>query len=685
MGVIRCVRAAIAGTDGAPFRGNRARGYRRVAGFQLTLFGGFDLTDGGGRSIVLSSKKGRALLAYLAVSPESLVSRSKLADLLWADRGDDQARSSLRQTLSQVRKALMDDDGRVIRSTADGLSLHRDAVAVDARAFDDLIASEDPAELERAVVLYTGPFMDGLDARSEPFEAWLRERRARDAERAGAALRSLLAHCRDIGDCSAALDFCIRLLELDPLREDVHRWAMRLHGENGRWNDAIRQYRECVGILDRELGLQPDDETRVLYEEILDRRDGSAGSVAAPPEATPVIERPIDGIPAVAVMPFDDLGGGDNEDFFADGITEDIITELSRFPGLMVVARGSTFIYKDRPFTPAEVARDLGVGYLVTGSIRRAGQRLRLTAQLIEAASGKNVWAERYDRELVHIFDLQDELTQAIAAVLPGRVETIEAQKVVRKLPDDMAAYELLLVGKALHHRYTQPDCVRALDFLDRAIALQPDYAAAHAWKACVLGQALGRAFMPEPKALFEGAAEAVATALRLDDNEVEAHRVRAEIAMEQGELDLAAAHNDRALALNPNDPRVVAQRGEVLTWTGRAAEGVEWLLLAARLDPFSASMSAHLLGRALMLAGRYEEAVDAYARCGYPRFGYHADAAGCLAMLGRHVEAAAEVRRALALNSDYSVSSFVDTLCYPSDADRNRHRDILSAAAFPG
>ncbi len=640
-----------------------------LAKFHLRLLGGFELADGEGAAIALSSRKAAALLAYLAHRPGESVSRAKIATLLWPDRAEEQARASLRQTLSVLRKALDDEAGEAIVSSAQGLLADSRAFHVDSVAFEAGGAGTES--------LYQGPFMDGFDVRADVFEDWLRGERTRLAAHATEIFTALLRQCQGRDEPGTALGHALRLLELDPLREDIHRLAMTLHQQQGHWNEALRHYQDCRDILRAELDIEPEAKTQALYDTIKRDRDG------APPEKTAEL-RQMGSYPAIAVMPFENLSDDPEQQYFTDGITEDIITELSRFPELFVVARGSTFAYQDRAIALAEVGAELNVQYVVKGSVRKAGKQIRLTAQLFEAASGRNIWAERYDRELADIFALQDELTRAIAAVLPGRVENHEARKATQKPPKDMAAYELLLAGKIHHHRYTQDDCTTALDLLDRAIGLEPDYAAAYAWKACVLGQALARGFLPNPDSLYQGSVEAVGTALRLDENEVEAHRVQAEIGIVTKRLDTAVLHNERALSLNPNDPRLLAQKGEILTLLGQAADGVEWLNLAMRLDPYSLGHWAHMLGAALMLSGRYEEAAAAYRQSGRARFDHHANMAGCLGKLGRTDEAADQAELALGLKADFTISNYVAGLAYDDEAQRDRHLQILSTAPLP-
>ncbi len=657
---------------------------------ELDLLGGFELRRGDGTRPALTSKKAKALMAYLALSPESTVSREKLATLLWSASGEAQARTSLRQTLSVLRKALPDAEGRVVVSSAEGLSLDPARLRVDVTGFEAGAAEGRREDLVRAVEAYKGPFMDGFEVRAEVFEDWLRSERPRLAEVAAGVMESLLEAYREEGDREAALAMARRLLRLDPLREDVHRAAMRLLQKLKRWNEALKQYERCETALRTELDIAPEEETQALYQEVRRQRDavethrGQRDREEREAAPAPAAAPPDDGRPSIVVLPFDNLSGEAEQDYFSDGMTEDVITELSRFPNLFVIARNSTFAYKDRRVSVQDLHRELGVHYVVKGSVRRSGERVRVTAQLIEADSGKHVWADRYDRELVDVFDLQDELTRGIVAVLPGRIESFEARKVARRPPDNMAAYELLLAGKTHHHLFTKDDNQKALELLDRAIALAPDYAAAWAWKACVLGQALGRGYLPDPKALFQGAVAAVEKALALDENEVECHRILAEISMDTHRLAKARRHNERALSLNPNDPRLAAQKGELLTWQGDAAEGASWIRTAMRLDPYSAPAWAHLLGRALLQQGSYGEAIEAYRMSSYPRFGYHADMAGCYARLGRQDDAAQQAVLALELKPDFSVADYVARLAYEKTPDRERHRRLLQAAPLP-
>jgi adenylate cyclase len=388
--------------------------------------------------------------------------------------------------------------------------------------------------------------------------------------------------------------------------------------------------------------------------------------------------------PAIAVLPFDNMSGDPEQEYFADGITEDLITELARFQNLVVIARNSTFTYKGKATRIKDVARDLGVHYVVEGSVRRAGNRVRVTVQLIESKSEKHVWAERYDRELTDIFEIQDEVTKAIIGALPSRLEAADIERIKRKPPQDMAAYDYVLRSKILHHHGTKEANAEALQVLDKAIEVDPDYAQAYAWKACTLRQAILRGYAEEPDAFNAQRIENAEKALALDENDMECLRILCEIHMEQEDLDKAEHYHDRAFALNPNDPRMLAQRGELMVWLGRPEEGVEWVQRAMQLDPFGANGFAHLLGRALRADRRYEDAIRAYKQVRTVRYQHHAEIAACYAATGNDHEAAKQKAEILRLNPEFSTEKYVASLSYKNAADREHLRDALRGADLP-
>jgi adenylate cyclase len=408
-----------------------------------------------------------------------------------------------------------------------------------------------------------------------------------------------------------------------------------------------------------------------------ERRKGDLEIVAA--ATTCATEKP-----AIAVLPFNNMSGDAEQEYFADGITEDLITELARFQNLVVIARNSTFTYKGKAIRVKEVARDLGVQYVVEGSVRRAGNRVRVTVQLIESKSEKHVWAERYDRELTDIFEIQDEVTKAIIGALPSRLEAADIERIKRKPPQDLAAYDYVLRSKILHHHGTKEANAEALQVLNKAIEVDPDYAQAYAWKACTLRQAILRGYAEEPDEFNAQRIENAKKALALDENDMECLRILCEINMEQEDLDKAEHYHNRAFALNPNDPRMLAQRGELMIWLGRPEEGAEWVQKAMQLDPLGADGFAHLLGRALRAGRRYEEAIEAFKQVRVMRYQSCAEMAACYAATGNDLEAEKQKAETLRLNPGFSIETYVASLPYGKAADREHLRDSLHRVGLP-
>lgn len=388
--------------------------------------------------------------------------------------------------------------------------------------------------------------------------------------------------------------------------------------------------------------------------------------------------------PSVAVLPLVNMSGDPEQEFFADGLTEDIITELSRFRGLLVISRNSAFVYKGKAVKVQEVARELAVEYILEGSVRKAGDRIRVTVQLIDAETDRHVWAERYDRRLEDIFAIQDEMTCAIVATLPGRVEAATHDRAKRKPTDNMAAYECVLAAKVLHHRSIREDNAEAQRLLDRALALDPNYAHAHAWKGCVLGQQWTYGWCADRDATFEKVAAEVEIALALDDNDSDVHRILAALNLNRDDHDKAAYHQERALVLNPNYDLVVVQQGELLTWLGRPEEGIEWIKKAMRLNPYHPERFWSHLGRACYCAEKYAEAAEAFSRITRPDHTHHAFLAATFARMGNAVAATAHATEVLNREPKFSVAAYLATQHYKREVDRRHHEAGLLKAGLP-
>jgi len=388
--------------------------------------------------------------------------------------------------------------------------------------------------------------------------------------------------------------------------------------------------------------------------------------------------------PTIAVLPFDNMSRDEEQEYFVDGMTEDIITELSRYHDLFVIARNSTFAYKGKATDVIQIGRELGVRYVVEGSVRKAGNRVRITVQLIDASNGHHLWAERYDRELEDVFAVQDEITQVIVANLPRRVEAAQLEQSKRKPTENMAAYDYVLRAKDHHHKHTKEDNIKAVEMARKAIELDPDYSQAYAWHACSLGQAWGAGYVEEKVALKRiAAAEKGLEANARDD--AESHRILTELNLNlHRDFDKVRFHQDRAYALNPNDPRIVSQRGETLVWLGQAAEGVEWIEKAMLLDPSEAERRAKFLGQAHYVARQYREAIDAFKRASRLGHVQHAYLAACHAALGESETAKSETARVLERRPEFSVAAMLERAPYALESDREHQRETMLKAGLP-
>ena len=317
------------------------------------------------------------------------------------------------------------------------------------------------------------------------------------------------------------------------------------------------------------------------------------------------------GRPSVAVMPFKNLSTDAGQDFFSAGITEDVITALGRFSNLLVVAKSASFQLKDRNLSPAEIGRLLDVRYLLEGSVRRAGDRLRVNVELTEAATGRNVWSEVYDAEVKDIFDVQQDIARRVVGAAAVKLTRFERDRALAKPTESLAAYEYVLRGREHFSRTTRDSNDEAQDMFQRAIDLDPSYAAAYAELGLTLIEAVvsgWTGFIADDLARAETLAQ---KALLLDSASTSAYRLLAEVHLARRRFDLALGQIDRALEINPSDAESFLTRGTILVWAGRATEALPWLEGALRLDNASARATV-LLGTAYYFLDRYSASVEA-------------------------------------------------------------------------
>jgi adenylate cyclase len=525
---------------------------------RLQIYGRFRAADDLGKEIPIKSKKARALLAFLALPPGKPRSREQLMALLWSERGDEQARGSLRQVLRGLRRDLGNDLASALRIADDAVLLDPDHVIVES------ISSE-------------GQLLDGLHINDPAFEEWLRDER-------------------------------LRLVDETPVEHD-------------------------------------------------------------PKPSTPEPQER----PSIAVLPFVNLSGDPEQEYFADGITEDIITALARFNSLFVIARNSSFHYKGRSPKVQDVGRNLGVEYVVEGSVRRGGNRVRITAQLVEAGTGNHLWAERYDRNLDDIFAVQDEVVSNIAMMVPGQVEVANWGNGERKPTNNISAYDLFL--KASQIFYKEYGALEAARLLERAIEIDPAYAEAHALLASHHAYSIFAHGVAYEEAAPAARKHAIA-ASKLAAKNALVHAALSETYLMIGDLDLAAHHVEKALALNPNNFIVMSFAALVKASLGEHDLGIELVEKAMRNDPYSAESFRENKLEIYYIAGRFQDALDQFVGWHDPPLHQLLVKAAILAQLGRTAEGEAEIQRFESRRPPhYNIGNIVRAYCrgclQPEDSER--------------
>jgi adenylate cyclase len=331
------------------------------------------------------------------------------------------------------------------------------------------------------------------------------------------------------------------------------------------------------------------------------------GVFERPSAETPPTEKP-----SIAVLAFVNMSGDSAQDYFSDGIAEDIIVELSRSRSLFVIARNSSFAYRGRAMDLRKIGSELAVDFILEGSVRKSGNRLRITAQLEDARSSRHLWSERYDREMTDIFAVQDDVTRRIVSAIVDRVEHVEVEQATRRRPENLDAYDCLLRSLPLLRGYTAAENEKARQWLEKAVALDPSYGQAHAHLAA---SDLFEWLLGADDAILARALERALKAVALDENDGEAHQTLARVLLFRGDHDGAARHFDRGLMLNPNDADLAANLGLFQAYVGRADEGLSSIERGMRFNPNHPDWYWEFLGIAALMAGHFERAIKAFQR----------------------------------------------------------------------
>lgn len=673
-----------------------------VLSYRLETFGGLALVNSVGTPVPAQRRR-LALLAVVAAAGRRGISRDKVLAYLWSESSAANARHGLEQLLYALRRQLHPS----LFAGADPLRLNADAITSDVAAFDEAC---DRGDLSAAAALYRGPFLDGFYiSDAGDFERWVEVERARLAERYAGALAQLGQQASAEGDTSAAVDAWRKLVALDPISSRSTLGLMNALVTAGEPAEAIRQGR-AYEVLVRAEGADPATPIVALTRRLVSEAPDSAPPIARPrdlahtqarlaepaPTPTPRASRRATAaaaaavtilllalgqiglrhqtttsraaparIQSIAVLPLGNLSHDSAQDYFADGMTDALITDLGKIAGLRVTSRTSSMHYKGTREALPAIGRQLNVDAIVEGAVLRAGDRVRVTAQLILVSSDQHIWAETYERDLRDVLDLQDAIARAITNEVQIRVSSSPHGSLAtgRARPVDPDAYALYLRGRGGWDSWTERAVKSSIEYFKGAIQRDSEYAPA--WSGlsdAYMG--LGGASVLPTEVAWPNAKAAALRAVQLDPSLSEAHASLA-MALAHGDWSWSEAENEfrRAIALNPSNAYAHQMYGDILEARGRFDEAIGEMRRALELDPLSPNKQ-NSLAASYYRAGRFDEALKYLLPVPDPDFiseNRHRRIAAIYERKGRLEEAVTEWLLALRLSGKQDVVPSVE------------------------
>jgi TolB-like protein/DNA-binding SARP family transcriptional activator/Tfp pilus assembly protein PilF len=709
---------------------------------RLKLFGGVSIeSDSGpltGRAV---QRRRLALLTLLAAARAHGVSRDRLVAFLWPEADAENGRHFLSDSVYRINQAL---GGDVILAAGDELRLDAQRLPSDLGRFEEALSR---ADNEEVVATYAGPFLDGFFLPDAPeFERWVDGERGRLGREYARALEALAVSAERDGSPMVAIAWWRRLAAHDPCNSRIALRLMQALVAAGERAAAIQHARVHEALLAQELEVEPDAAVRALAERLRRDADGVAAIPAgAPPMTTPVTALPPRAAPAapppadvdaasiasatlpprrrigrllavavvaavalgvagavaawerwgiaspsappamqtVAVLPFVNVGADRENDYFSDGITEELIATLGQVRGLRVASRSSAFAYKNRAIDVRDVGRRLGAAAVVEGSVRRSGRTLHVTAQLVDATTGYDLWSAAYDREPEDVFAIQEEIARAIVAALLATPGAGDRVALAERSTRDPATYDLYLRGRHAWHSRTQDGLRRAVEHFGEAVAREPDYARAHAALGDAYAVSAFYDYLP-PREVYPKAEAAARRAIQLDPALAAPHATLGYV-LTYYHLDRIRAEEafERALASDPGYSTAHQWYGNLLTVAGRFDDAEREFRAAQEADPLSLIAQA-ALGWSYYYAGKHEAALEQCRRtlALNPDFELaHLWGGWALAELGRAREAREWVERARTLSKGSALTRLA--LAYllgrsESETDRAAARAVV-------
>lgn len=611
-----------------------------MTGWRLQILGGFELSHDG-KPVELQNRKDRLLLAHLALIPQPQ-SRERLANLLWADRGDEQARGSLRQSLASLRAAFGEDASNILNASRDEVGLQPGKLAVDSLAFADAARTGDMAG---AINLYRGPLLDGLDPTSPEYVEWLRPERQRLEDLAAQVAENTSRDANTAKVHPDAMVFCRKLLARDRLREPIYRALMRILVRAGDRAEALKTFAQCKAVLAEELGIAPAAETEALYREIQTHTGAAVASTQANPAA--------DERPSIAVMPFQNISRDPELDILCDGLAEDITAGLGRFKLLSIVDRHSSSHVSKSTSDALEIGKLLGAGLVVQGSLQKQQEGLRLTVRLVDTATRAQKWSGQFSFTSLDILSAPGKVMAAILPSINTQVETTLIDLSRRK--PSLAAYEHLLIGIRHLRGYEPDDNAKAIERFDMALAADPGFALAMAYRG--FADVVFHGYDATPPDILQAALLTIRKASVIDPEDPRIWWLMGTTLAYAGDIDAEEKCYRRSVELNASDADSLFVLGLVMVVRGKQEEGIAMIREAFRLNPYHPEWYWVDYGSALYACGRYEEAIEAFSHRRDPQVWVLCRMAACFAQLDRMVEARAAVAKILEQKPGFRLS----------------------------
>ena len=456
---------------------------------------------------------------------------------------------------------------------------------------------------------------------------------------------------------------------------------------SGKFHDEVRRKLDLGFVSKGAQEMKNIEEPVHTFNVLMGHETEEVSQISSSaPSAAPTVRQPsANEKPRLIVLPFNNLSNVEDNDFLVDGIVEDLITEFSRINSIEVISRNTAFSLKGKEIENTKIAAEFGIDFIATGSIRSSGNRIRISVDLTDPATGSSIWSERYDGTMDDVFEVQDEIVRKVIVALVGKLEMAGLERAKRKPTENLTSYEYLLRGRDFHHKFSKEGVLSAIEMLDKSIEADPNNAQAYAWRACSLGQGLGRGYLEgDQETHFQKLQSLIQKALELDENDLECNRILCELNKLFEDFEQSEFYGKKAYDMNSNDPRVVCAYGELLVLTNRAEEGTDLLIKAYELDPvgMGASNADKRLGDVMFgsyVKGDYQQCLVYDKKIGRKQPIAWAAKIASLESLNQSQEKESELKKFAGTYPDLVLGEEIDKLHFQDTTVKQTMKDLVS------